>query len=319
MRKKWLQVIKRHRPTGAADKFSKTKNVMVCEFHFNPKQIRVSLGIGRKTYLPGSVPSVFEFKPEEKKKERKPPKSSNNNQEISSEFETESESSDSQCFGDASNSVVDSPEDIGNTIKLLAENESLRCKIGHLELKNKKLKEENIKLKSHICNFDNVSESGNEFRAATGLTVESFNNLLELLNPGKDSCSIKFYDTSSRLSQSCDDIESPKSGPKPKWLSQDQLFIYMTWLKNGFARSHLASLFKISNSTVTRYLVTWINFCYFSLGAIPIWPSREVIDSTMPQSFKNTYPSAHCIIDCTELFCLETIITKYSKLHVLTL
>ena len=25
-------------------------------------------GIGRKTYLPGSVPSVFEFKPEEKKK-----------------------------------------------------------------------------------------------------------------------------------------------------------------------------------------------------------------------------------------------------------
>ena len=43
------------------------KKVMVYEFYFNPKQIRVSLGIGRKTYLPGSVPSVFEFKPEEKK------------------------------------------------------------------------------------------------------------------------------------------------------------------------------------------------------------------------------------------------------------
>ena len=40
---------------------------MVCKFNFNPKQIRVSLGIGRKTYLPGSVPSVFEFKPEGKK------------------------------------------------------------------------------------------------------------------------------------------------------------------------------------------------------------------------------------------------------------
>ena len=83
---------------------------------------------------------MFEFKPEEKKKERKPPKSRNNNQEISSEFETESESSDSQCFGDASNSVVDCPEDIDNTSKLLAENEGLRCKIGHLELENKKLR-----------------------------------------------------------------------------------------------------------------------------------------------------------------------------------
>ena len=114
LRKKWLQVIKRYRRTGGTDKFSKTKKVMVCGFHFNPKQIRVSLGIGRKTYLPESVPSVFEFKPEEKKKERKPPKP-RNNQETSSEFETESESSDFQCFGDASNSVVDFPEDIDNT------------------------------------------------------------------------------------------------------------------------------------------------------------------------------------------------------------
>ena len=85
LRKKCLQVIKRYRRTGGVDKFSKTKKVMVCEFHFNPKQIRVSLGIGRKTYLPKSVSSVFEFKPEEKKK-RKPPKP-RNNQETSSELE----------------------------------------------------------------------------------------------------------------------------------------------------------------------------------------------------------------------------------------
>ena len=77
----------------------------------------------------------------------------------------------------------------------------------------------------------------------------------------------------------------------------------MTWLKNGFARSYLAWLFKISKSTVTRYLITWTNFCYFSLGVIPIWRSRETIDSTMPQSFKNTYPSTRYVIDCAELFC----------------
>ena len=104
-------MVERYRRTGGADKFSKTRKVMGCQFHFNPKQIRVSLGIGRKTYLPGSVPSVFEFKPEEKKKERKPPKP-RNNQETSSEFETDSGSSDSQCFGEASNSVVDFLETI---------------------------------------------------------------------------------------------------------------------------------------------------------------------------------------------------------------
>ena len=110
---------------------------MVCEFHFNPKQIQVSLGIGRKTYLPGIVPSVFEFKPEGKKKERKPPKP-RNNQETYSEFESDS---DSQCFVDASNSVADFREDIDSTSKLLAENENLRCKIEHLESENKKFKE----------------------------------------------------------------------------------------------------------------------------------------------------------------------------------
>ena len=155
-----------------------------------------------------------------RKKERKPPKP-RNNQETSSEFETDSESSASQCFNDASNSVVDFPEDIDKKSKLLAENESLRYNIEHLELENRNLKEENIKLKFHIYDFDNVSESRDSVHAATGLTVEFFNSLMEFLNPGKNSCNIKFYDTSSRLSQSCDDIGSPKSGPKPKFLSQD--------------------------------------------------------------------------------------------------
>ena len=112
--------------------------------------------------------------------------------------------------------------------------------VEHLELEKKKMKEENIKLKSHFYNFDNVSESGDKFRAGTGLTFESFNYLLVFLNLGKDSCNVRFYDTSSRLSQNCNDIGSPKLGPKPKLPSQDQLFMYMTWLKNGFARSYLA-------------------------------------------------------------------------------
>ena len=61
-----------------------------------------------------------------------------------------------------------------------------------------------------------------------------------------------------------------------------------TCLKSEIARLHLAWHFKISKSTVTRYLIIRTNFCYFSLGAISIRPSG-------------------------------TIITKYQKFHVLTL
>lgn len=42
---------------------------------------------------------------------------------------------------------------------------------------------------------------------------------------------------------------------------------------------------------------------YFSLGAIPIWPSRQQIDESMPEPFRRTYPTTRCILDCTELFC----------------
>ena len=85
--------------------------------------------------------------------------------------------------------------------------------------------------------------------------------------------------------------------------AKNQLFLYLSWLKGGFSLNHVSWLFKIPKSTVSRYIITWSNFMYFSLGSIPIWPSRKVVNDTMPQSFKDTYPTTRCIIDCTELFC----------------
>ena len=78
LRQKWL-LRKLLKDIGVLEELTdlvKTKKVMVREFHFNPKQIPVSLGRYRKTYLPESATSVFEFKPEKKKKERKPKKTS---------------------------------------------------------------------------------------------------------------------------------------------------------------------------------------------------------------------------------------------------
>ena len=42
---------------------------------------------------------------------------------------------------------------------------------------------------------------------------------------------------------------------------------------------------------------------YFKFGQINIWPSRDVIDRTMPEAFKKKYSSTRVIIDCTEVRC----------------
>ena len=39
---------------------------------------------------------------------------------------------------------------------------------------------------------------------------------------------------------------------------------------------------------------------YFPLTGIPIWPSRQQVHEGMSEKFWKTYPSAQCVIDCTE-------------------
>ena len=67
------------------------------------------------------------------------------------------------------------------------------------------------------------------------------------------------------------------------------------------AKSNLAERFQISIFTVSRTLVTWTNYLYFLLGSLPIWPSREQVNKTMPRSFQDAFPTVRVIIDCTEI------------------
>ena len=42
---------------------------------------------------------------------------------------------------------------------------------------------------------------------------------------------------------------------------------------------------------------------YLKLGHINIWPSRELVNETMPEDFKAKYPTTRVIIDCTGVRC----------------
>jgi hypothetical protein len=57
----------------------------------------------------------------------------------------------------------------------------------------------------------------------------------------------------------------------------------------------------VSESTVSRIIVTWINFLYFQLKELDIWPSREIINETMPNDFKRKFPNTRVILDATEV------------------
>ena len=154
------------------------------------------------------------------------------------------------------------------------------------------LLEENKLLKLQRFSFENLCENKEQFRSATGLNPDCFMSLFNYLNPGDDCSNIKFYDTSKRLSEEkYTNSEEVKSGPKPKISAKEQLFMYLSWLKNRFILSHVSFLFQATKATVSRYIITWPNFLYFSLGSIPIWPTREQINEDMTEMFKRTYPS----------------------------
>jgi hypothetical protein len=210
------------------------------------------------------------------------------------------------------------------------ENDSLLMENNDLRLENMN-KEEDLKTfqEKYIYSYENISKDKQHFKSATGLELEAFQNLLAFLNPGENAENVKFYDASNRekgdtMQFATPNQETPqKRGPRPSLSPVNQLFLLLVWLKCGFSLSHTVWLFDTPKSTVSRYIITWINFLYFSLGGLPIWPTKEQVQETMPECFKTTYPTTRCIIDCTELFCqspsslsIQSSLFSYYKHHV---
>lgn len=69
----------------------------------------------------------------------------------------------------------------------------------------------------------------------------------------------------------------------------------------GLLEQDIAYRFQISQPTVSRIVCTWINFLYFKLKEIPLWPPKELVRMNMPKEFKEKYPTTSVIIDATEI------------------
>lgn len=84
---------------------------------------------------------------------------------------------------------------------------------------------------------------------------------------------------------------------------QEEFFLTSCRLRQGFSETHLSHLFNVSQATVSRIVISWINFMYLRFGVLNIWPSREAVNRKMPEDFRKSYPSTRVIIDRTEVKC----------------
>lgn len=118
-----------------------------------------------------------------------------------------------------------------------------------------------------------------QFYVTTGLTPDCFIRLFEYVNPEKDCINIKLYNVPQRFSEEKYRILGKvKSGLKRKPSAKDQLFMYLCGLMNRFTLLHISFLFQTPKVRASRYIITWTNFWYISLGSIPICPSPEKIN-----------------------------------------
>ncbi|XP_065650657.1 uncharacterized protein LOC136078780 [Hydra vulgaris] len=314
----WISGFNNIRQQGGVDNYNvEKKYTLVCEFHFNISDIILKPCSGRKTLHQDAIPSIFVFKKNIKKERKTSKKRLNCN--------TSTEALESETCNSIENDInchIDWPKEVvvcENCQTLKEQLEQLKKENNFLKNENNFLKNENLnltKVNSDIndeikiknkneFNHENISTEPNLFKSLTGLEVDRFNDIFFLVDPGENCEFLKFYHSQSSVKkkQKTTTESMQKKGPKPKLSALDQFFMVLVYFKNGFAFSHIGWLFKLPKTTISRHIISWINYLYFTLGGIPIWPSREQIDLTMPECFKRSYPKTRCIIDCTELFC----------------
>ena len=124
--------------------------------------------------------------------------------------------------------------------------------------------------------------------------------MLTYLNPGPNGENLVHTRTDSRPDMESTHLQ--KLGRPRKLSSSNQFFLFLcrVRVRVGLFECDLAFRFNISIGTVSNIVISWVNFLYLRLGSLSIWPSKETILATMPDSFKAKYKDTRVIIDCTE-------------------
>ena len=146
--------------------------------------------------------------------------------------------------------------------------------------------------------IDNIKHDEDKFHFYTGLP--DYQTLKILHNSfGTATGKLIYHDSKTNADKITE--EGKRSGPKCSLSSEQELFLVLARLRCGLLEVDIAQRVGISSSHVSRIFISWIDFLHSRLRALPIWPTRDTVDKTMPKCFKETYPSTRVIIDATEI------------------
>ena len=141
---------------------------------------------------------------------------------------------------------------------------------------------------------ENIKSSNENISFYTGFpTYLAFQQCLTFLNPGVNGQNIIYYD--SKVS------DEKKTSRARKLDIEDEYLMTLMRLRLGLFEQDLAYRFKIGKTTVHRIVVSWINFMFLRLGSLPVWPTKQAIQMSMPETFKEKFPQAEWIIDAFEI------------------
>ncbi|XP_065919410.1 uncharacterized protein [Dysidea avara] len=183
-----------------------------------------------------------------------------------------------------------------------SELQALESKVHALELRIRELENELYQAKNEsekqLFRLENIKNNDELVKLYTG--IPDYATLIifyeEILKG--DAEVIRIW----KGKNSKDDFDEIKCGRSQKLPLLEQLFMTIVRLRMAFPELDLANRFGVSQSTVSRITMTWINLLYHNFKAIERFPSWSVVNKYMPEVFKKLYPDTRVIIDATEFF-----------------
>lgn len=173
--------------------------------------------------------------------------------------------------------------------------------LNHIEVQTEINIVEEIQVASEIKMRNSSTQTHNEILAVNKKCQSGFHGyesletsddqaLLDLCGVSRESFQLllKVY-----LSKS-ENINTKKITPS------DKLLIFAMKMKLNLTYSALSALFRIHRTTVSNIFVSVLLDLNSGCQEFVRWPSREVIEYTLPPEFKKDYFKCRVIIDCTE-------------------
>ncbi|XP_014670846.1 PREDICTED: uncharacterized protein LOC106811658 [Priapulus caudatus] len=175
----------------------------------------------------------------------------------------------------------------------------------NVKIENLVLKNELADLKSKITSkdepvkffcVDDVKDNDRKCKFYTGLTWLQFLCVWEFLGPAMEK--LTYW---NQPLKSCRKSPSKTRGTKRKLSATNELFLTLVRLRTGLLNEDLGYRFGITSSTVSKIVITWVQFMYkqFSGLKTAMFAPRDVIKSNLPPSFKG-FKGVRTVIDCTE-------------------